>query len=178
MIVFLLTRVTSGQNYQQSSYCKTHPTSSGIQLECSMTKTPSRAHWFLASRFFLLHMARRSLRVFSSSCDHVQLTVTMKDFRGNHSSFFFFFTITIMWLRFKSTLGLAERHRKTEIIQCEFTTKYAATTTTKKKKKQEQKLTCWRGQAQRTACSWGQMKHSVQTDQMLEEVALFFSFFF
>lgn len=46
MIVFLL---TSGQNYQQSSYCKTNPTSSGVQLECSMTETPSWAHWFVAS---------------------------------------------------------------------------------------------------------------------------------
>lgn len=53
----------------------------------------------------------------------------------------------------------AKRHTET---QCEFTTKIW-----KEKKKKR------RGQAQRTACSWGQMRHSVQTHQMLEEVALF-----
>lgn len=42
-------RVTSGQKYQQNSYCNTNPTSSGVQLECSKTKTPSRAFWFVAS---------------------------------------------------------------------------------------------------------------------------------
>lgn len=160
MIVFLLTRVTSGQNYQQSSYCKTHPTSSGIQLECSVTKTPSRAHWFLASRFFFLHMARRSLRCFFSllwpcaADDDDEEPCRISEVTTPHfdSFFFFFFPITIMWLRFKSTLGLAERHRKNEIIQCEFTKKICDK---KKKKKQEQKLTLWRGQARRTACSWG-----------------------
>lgn len=161
MIVFLLTRVTSGQNYQQSSYCKTHPTSSGIQLECSMTKTPSRAHWFLASRFFFLHMARRSLRCFfpllwpCAADDDDEEPCRISEVTTPHfDSFFFFSPITIMWLRFKSTLGLAERHRKNEIIQCEFTKKIC-NDKKKKKENQEQKLTLWRGQARRTACSWG-----------------------
>lgn len=66
----------------------------------------------------------------------------LQDFRGNHSTlwlffFFFFFPITIMWLRFKSTLGLAERHRKNEIIQCEFTKKICDK---KKKKKTRTKI--------------------------------------
>lgn len=99
MIVFLLTRVTSGQNYQQSSYCKTHPTSSGIQLECSMTKTPSRAHWFLASRFFFLHMARRSLRCFfpllwpCAADDDDEEPCRISEVTTPHfDSFFFFFS--------------------------------------------------------------------------------------
>lgn len=32
------TWVTSGQNYQQSGYCKTNPTACGVQLECDETK--------------------------------------------------------------------------------------------------------------------------------------------
>lgn len=91
--------------------------------------------------FFFLHMARRSLRVFFfppvAMCSWRWRWRALQDFRGNHSTLwlFFFFTITIVWLRFKSTLGLAERHRKTEIIQCEFTKKICD-----KKKKTRRKI--------------------------------------
>lgn len=167
MIVFLLTWVTSGQNHQQSSYCKIkNPTSSDAQLECWMTKIcPSRDRWFVASLFF----ARR--RPPAANTDNEE---PCRNPEVNHRPLFKICDHRRVASQFWTTPRSAKRHEKLKYT-VNLQQKYAKKKTTKKIKKQSRDVFSFkRGQAQRTACSWGQMGHSALIDPMLEVVALFF----
>lgn len=140
--------MTSGQNYQQSGYCKTNPTACGVQLECDDTKRSRggekikkkvelplmRPIWCI--RF--LHMA--TLVCADSSCSQQITQNALKPMIP-----------IIVWLQHR-------RHpdQQRDVENWNIT---RINPPQKGKKRMWCFFKCW--QAQRTACSWKQMLKEV-----------------
>lgn len=88
-----LARITN-----RPSYCKTNPTSYGVQLECSMTNTLGGGGVLICICFSVFFTWQDSC-IFC--CSHVQLIMTMKSHAAIQRQPLNTSMITIMWLWFR-----------------------------------------------------------------------------